>query len=329
MLHLHIGKTHRQTTAEIYFPEPIHRIVMRLAVLSGGTGTPKLLWGMREILPDEDVSVVVNTAEDIWISGNHISPDVDTVMYLYAGILNTATWWGILGDTFRTHDILHQHGSREYIAIGDQDRAVQILRADMLRSGSSLTECTRSLCRQFGAKANILPMTDTPVTTFVETDNGTLHFQEYWVKHRGKEPIRGVFRSSSAPPCATAAVVSALWEAEAILIGPSNPVTSIAPILECAGVCEILREKFVLAISPFIGNSPVSGPAAALMRAWGRRADSAGTAALYRDCIDLFVQDVRDPVPVEGSIRLDTLMSTREKSISLSRAVFTILKDNL
>ncbi|MDD1674426.1 MAG: 2-phospho-L-lactate transferase CofD family protein, partial [Methanomicrobiales archaeon] len=132
---------------------PIHGVLMRLAVLSGGTGTPKLLWGMREVLPDEDVSVVVNTAEDLWISGNHISPDVDTVMYLYAGILNTATWWGIMGDTFCTHELLQRCGSKEYIAVGDQDRAIHILRGDMLRSGVSLTECTRILCEQFGARA--------------------------------------------------------------------------------------------------------------------------------------------------------------------------------
>jgi LPPG:FO 2-phospho-L-lactate transferase len=124
-------------------------------------------------------------------------------------------------------------------------------------------------------------------------------------------------------------VLSALRAADAIIIGPSNPVTSISPILECAGVPEVLSGKIVLAISPFIGDAPVSGPAAELMRAWGCRADSAGTADLYRDLVDIFVQDIRDPVTVPESIRLDTLMKDRERSILLSRAVFAILNENI
>jgi LPPG:FO 2-phospho-L-lactate transferase len=198
----------------------------------------------------------------------------------------------------------------------------------MLRSGISLTLCTRALCERFGVRAGVLPMADTPVATQVETSSGTMHFQEYWVKHRGKVAVRDVVRCPPGQTRATPEVRAALGDADAIVIGPSNPVTSISPILECDGVPEALSKKFVLAISPFIGDVPVSGPAADLMRAWGRRADSAGIAEMYHEWVDIFVQDIRDPVTVPQSIRLDTLMTDREMSIQLSRAVFAILDEN-
>ena len=140
-----------------------------ITFLSGGTGTPKLLQGMRRILGDEEISVVVNTAEDIWISGNHLAPDLDTVMYLFSGDLDTRTWWGVEGDTYITHERIGRLGGDEFIAIGDRDRAVHVARGGMMREGKTLTEATRSLCSALGIKAEILPMADTPVTTRVMT----------------------------------------------------------------------------------------------------------------------------------------------------------------
>ncbi len=296
-----------------------------ITFLSGGTGTPKLLLGMRKFLPDTEVSVVVNTAEDIWISGGHISPDIDTVLYLYAGLLNTTTWWGIAGDTFITHEMLTTLREDEFIAIGDRDRAVQIARARLLADGSCLTDATLAIAAKLGVTATVLPMTDTPVATRVKTLEGDLHFQDYWVRRRGSVPITGVYRHADILPAATAAVITAIRSAKAVIIGPSNPVTSILPILECAGIREALMDRPVIAISPFIGESPISGPAAALMRAFGAEPGSAGTRALYGDLVTTFVQDIRDPVTVPGSARFDTLMKSPVESAALAREVLALI----
>lgn len=296
-----------------------------ITFLSGGTGTPKLLRGMRELLDERDIAVVVNTAEDTWLSGNHLSPDIDTVMYLFAGILDTSRWWGIKNDSYVTHDLLARLGIDEFIAVGDQDRAVHVARGEMLRSGMTLTEITRTLCRTLGVRATVLPMTDSAVTTYVRTALGEMHFQEYWVKHRGDVAIDGVVRKFDEPPVATDDVIAAIEGSDAVVVGPSNPVTSISPILECAGVREALRRQHVIAVSPFIGDAPVSGPAAALMRAFGKEPSSAGTYSLYEEFVDVFIQDIRDPVELEGALRQDTLMVNRGKSLDLAKSILTLI----
>ena len=297
-----------------------------ITFLSGGTGTPKLLRGMQKIMDRHEISVVVNTAEDIWISGNHLSPDVDTVMYLFAGVLNTDTWWGIRNDTFTTHEEILHMGLGEYIAIGDRDRAVHIARGNMLREGMRLTNVTRTLCERFGVRENVLPMSDTEVTTRVKTELGLIHYQEYWIRSRGQIRIEEVVRCSKTPPESPDEVIQAIEASDVVVIGPSNPITSITPILECRGIKEAMAEKYVIAISPFIGNIPVSGPAAALMEASGFEPTSAGTAACYKDLIDLFIHDIRDPVEVEDAIRLDTLMTGEEKSIEFAEQVLDLAK---
>jgi LPPG:FO 2-phospho-L-lactate transferase len=297
-----------------------------ITFLSGGTGTPKLLRGMRQVLDDDQISVVVNTGEDIWMSGNHISPDIDTVMYLFLGILNTDTWWGVRNDSFTTHEMLKDLAADEFIAIGDRDRAVHIARGDLLRRGYSLTEATMTLCRQFGVRASILPMTDADVTTRVKTSQGSIHFQEYWVKKRGNVEILGVEWFPDNHPHASREALNALRKSEVVIIGPSNPITSILPILRCGGVREVLAEQFVVGISPFIGDTPVSGPAAALMRAQGYPPNSYGTMQVYSDFLDLFVQDIRDTVNVPGSVRLDTLMTDEKKSRALAAAVVRLIR---
>jgi LPPG:FO 2-phospho-L-lactate transferase len=297
-----------------------------IAVLSGGTGTPKLLRGLKNLVDDREIAVIVNTAEDIWISGGHLSPDIDTVMYLFAGLLDTDTWWGIRNDTFVTHEEAVRLGADEYITLGDRDRAVHIARAGLLNAGRTLTEATAAICSRFGVRAAVLPMADTPVTTMVRTDRGLIHFQEYWVRHRGALPIREVVRAWDTPPEATGEVIAAISDADAVIIGPSNPITSILPILECRGVTEALSTQFVAAVSPFIGDAPVSGPAAALMAARGQESSSAGAYALYRDLVDIFVHDIRDPVSVPGALRFDTLMTDEAKSTALAEQVLRCIR---
>jgi LPPG:FO 2-phospho-L-lactate transferase len=297
-----------------------------ITFLSGGTGTPKLLWGMKEVMDCHEISVIVNTAEDIWISGNHISPDVDTVMYLFAGILNTDTWWGVRNDTFITHDEINRLGIDEFIAIGDRDRAVHVARGEMMRNGMRLTNATKHLCGQFGVRENVLPMTDTEVITQVQTDIGLIPFQEYWIRAKGAIEIQNVMRSFKTPPVATEEGLAAIEASDAVVIGPSNPITSILPILVCEGMKNALKDKFVVAVSPFIGKEPVSGPAGALMKAAGFESSSMGTFNCYRGLTDVFVQDIRDPVDVNHSVRFDTLMTDEDKSVALAQDIIHLIK---
>jgi LPPG:FO 2-phospho-L-lactate transferase len=296
-----------------------------ITFLSGGTGTPKLLRGMQRVMDRHEISVIVNTAEDIWISGNHISPDLDTVMYLFAGILDSDTWWGIRNDSFTTHEEITRLGPNEFITIGDRDRAVHIARGDMLRNGMRLTNATKILCDRFGVRENILPMTDTEVTTQIKTDLGLIHFQEYWVRAKGNIVIREVVRSFHEPPAATEEGLAVIEASDAVVIGPSNPITSISPILCCEGLKSAVKDKLVIAISPFIGNNPISGPAGALMEAAGFEPSSLGTFNCYEGISDIFVQDVRDPVEVKNSVRFDTIMSDEEKSIALAREILSLI----
>ena len=297
-----------------------------ITFLSGGTGTPKLLRGMQNVMDRHEIAVVVNTGEDVWISGNHISPDVDTVMYLFAGILNTDTWWGIRNDTFTTHEEIKRLGTDEFIGIGDKDRAVHIARGEMLRHGMRLTNITTILGERFGVREMVLPMCDTEVTTQVKTELGLIHFQEYWVRGKGKLEIQEVVRSYRDPPVATQEALDAIAASEAVVIGPSNPITSISPILECEGIRKAIKDKYVIAVSPFIGDAPVSGPAAALMKAAGFEANSAGTAACYGDLVDLFVQDIRDTVTVKDAVRFDTLMVDEAKSVALANEILRLIR---
>jgi LPPG:FO 2-phospho-L-lactate transferase len=296
-----------------------------ITFLSGGTGTPKLLRGMQKVMDRHEISVVVNTAEDIWISGNHISPDLDTVMYLFAGVLNTDTWWGLRDDTFTSHNEVTRLGIEEFITIGDRDRAVHIARAKMMREGMRLTNVTRILCDRFGVRENVLPMTDTEVTTQVKTELGLIHYQDYWVRARGQIGIQDIVRMSRDPPRTTEEALQAIEASDAIVIGPSNPITSISPILECDGIVSAIRDKYVIAVSPFIGNAPVSGPAAALMKAAGFEPTSKGTLDCYQDAVDLFIQDIRDPIEVDGAVRFDTLMTDEEKSVALAKEILHII----
>ncbi|HVN73264.1 MAG TPA: 2-phospho-L-lactate transferase [Methanoregula sp.] len=295
-----------------------------ITFLSGGTGTPKLLRGAQKVMDRHEISVIVNTGEDIWISGNHISPDIDTVMYLFAGVLNTERWWGLRDDTFITHEETKRLGRDEFIAIGDRDRAVHIARGEMLRTGMRLTNATRQLCDRFGVRENVLPMADTEVTTQIRTELGLLHFQDFWIRAKGQLKIHEIIRSFNEVPVATEETLMAIDASDFVVIGPSNPITSISPILECEGMRSAIRDKIVIAVSPFIGNEPVSGPAGVLMEAAGFEPTSAGTYACYRDMVDIFVQDIRDPVNVDGSVRLDTLMTDEEKSVGLARAILEL-----
>ncbi len=300
-----------------------------MIILSGGTGTPKLLAGMRKVIPEEEITVIVNTAEDTWVSGNLVCPDIDTVLYLFADTIDAEKWWGIRDDTFTTNDSLKRAGHHEIMRIGDKDRATHIMRSDLIRNGSTPTEAIRELARSSGIRAGILPMTDHPVATHIITPECEMHFQEYWITHGGDPDVLGVNIHGIDDAVPSDAVLSALDSDDTVLIGPSNPITSIGPILRLPGMREILREKMVVAVSPIIGDAPVSGPAGRLMHACGYEVSSAGVLEYYRDLLgglpDVFIIDDEDiEIGIDGGVeivRADTMMTSVDKSEALSRLV--------
>ena len=296
-------------------------INMKIVVLSGGTGTPKLLQGLKELV--DDLTVIVNTAEDIWISGNKLCPDIDSVLYALAGIIDDVKWWGIKGDTFKTHEQLKKLGFDEFMMIGDLDRATHIFRSELLRQGYTLTEATRKLKNAFGVKAEVLPMCEEEVATIIVTPQGEMHFQEFWVKHKGKPDVLDIYFKGIEKAKATDDVIKALNGCDGVIIGPSNPITSIMPILLVKGVRERLRQKKVVAVSPIIGNKPVSGPASKFMRAKGYDVSPLGVADVYADFLDVLVVDNSDANLV-GRYRgieivaTDTIMKSREDAKRLA-----------
>ncbi len=294
-----------------------------MIVLSGGTGTPKLLLGLKELLSPKDLSVVVNTAEDLWISGNFVSPDVDTVLYTFADMVDDRRWWGIKDDSSLTHDFLMALGVSEMLTLGDKDRAVHIFRSELLRRGHSLSTATKSLADALGVTQRVLPMSDDPVSTMITTPSGEVHFQDFWVGMKGKPDIislrfRGIDEARPSP-----GFLELLEREDIVLIGPSNPVTSIGPILALKGVRDHLADKKVIAISPFVGNKPVSGPAAKFMNACNVPPSDEGVAALLGK-VDLFIVDKDSRYP-GGRTRLDTLMKTKEDSLRLAKSILELI----
>ncbi|MFP4188490.1 MAG: 2-phospho-L-lactate transferase [Halobacteriales archaeon] len=310
--------------------------------LSGGTGTPKLLDGGRDVL--DGFNVVVNTGDDIEIAGNLVCPDIDTVLYTLSDRIDRDRWWGVDGDSHATHDALTRDGVRverveaarelgvgrafsgdgEFMLIGDEDRATQVVRSSALDSGATLTEATERVASWLGVPDDerVLPVTDDRVATYIETDDGTLAFQVWWVAREGEPEPRGVEFRGADDAEATGATVEALKED--VVIGPSNPVTSIGPMLAVDGVRDALRETHVVAVSPFVGGEVVSGPAARLMRAVDLPPSSEGVYEAYSDFLDVLVVDGEDPEVDCRVVETDTSLDTRDDAARLTETVVNL-----
>ncbi|MEY7848297.1 2-phospho-L-lactate transferase [Natrarchaeobius sp. A-rgal3] len=318
--------------------------------LSGGTGTPKLLDGAGAVFSPEETTIVANTGDDIELGGLFVSPDVDTLLFQGGGVLDRETWWGIDGDTHRTNAALTDlasaadlptgpqylpkekqtdgrdlanwrrfSGIAEFMTIGDRDRAIHITRTSLLDQGYTLSEATQRLAAAFGLEIDLLPMSDDPIASLIHTENGMMHFQEYWVAHRGEPAIDTVeFRgSSSAQPAP--GVLEAL--SDTVVIGPSNPVTSIGPMLALPGFADALAQTTVVAVSPFLGDDAFSGPAGPLMEAVNAEPSTAGLASAY-PFADAFVVDEDDAIEFDRpTVRTDIRIDSSEDAKRVVRAV--------
>ena len=261
-----------------------------ITVLSGGTGTPKLLQGLKEIVDPSDLTIIVNTLENDYFSGVYVSADVDTVLYTMADMINDEFWYGVKGDTFITHERLCELGCQELLRIGDIDRATKIQKTQLMKK-YGLAKAVEIQAENMGIESKIIPMSNEESDIKLITDIGELEFHDFLIKHQSQPEVLDIKFSSVAP---AGGVVDAIKNSEAVIIGPSNPITSISPILSLEGVREALKDTYVVAVSPIIGSDSVSGPASKFMKALDIEVSSVGVASLYEDFLDNFIIDDKD-----------------------------------
>ena len=269
---------------------------MDIAALAGGIGASKLLLGFNHVMDPRELTVIVNTGDDLVMHGLSISPDLDIVTYTLAGLVNPDTGWGFRDETFRALDQLAVYGRPQWFHLGDRDLATHIHRTAMLRAGASLSEVANSIREALGVQARILPMSDQPVPTIIETGEGRLHFQEYLVERRAEPAVRaisfdGIERARPAP-----GVLEAIESASSIVICPSNPLISIGPILAVPGVREALRKRrtHAIAVCPIVGGKSLKGPSDRMLEQLGHDVSALGVARMYRDICGTFVIDSVD-----------------------------------
>lgn len=262
-----------------------------LVVLTGGTGGAKLVQGLSLEVDAEELVVVCNTGDDFVCHGLPISPDLDTITYTLAGLSDATRGWGIRDDTFVVLEWLGRYGNETWFQLGDRDLALHITRLRLLAEGVPLSEITERIRRTLHIQAAILPMSDDRVETRIVTSAGEMSFQQYFVKRRWADEVARVFFSGAEKSRPAPGVLEAIQTASAVVVCPSNPVTSIGPILAVPGIREALMETKspVVAVSPIIGGAPVSGPADRLMDAAGYEASAAGVAKAYADFLDRIV----------------------------------------
>lgn len=267
-----------------------------ITLFSGGTGTPKFLQGLKELVPQEEISVIVNTGEDVEVSGLKVSPDLDTVVYTMAGIVDEEKWYGIGEDSFHTYEMLRNLGHEELLKIGDKDRAVKLYRTLKMDRGLTLSEVTDEICEGLEVKANVMPMSNDQVRTEIDTENGKMSFHEFWVERGAEDEVLDVSFEGAEDASPAPGVLEALNDSDFIIIGPSNPITSLGPILAIDIIRESLMENRdrVLAVSPVIGDSPVSGPTGVLMDGLGFEVSPQGVAEIYKDFVQSFVIHEKD-----------------------------------
>jgi LPPG:FO 2-phospho-L-lactate transferase len=265
---------------------------VRTVVLAGGTGGAKLAAGFQSLLPPGDLTVIANTADDDEFWGLLVCPDLDATIYRLAGVFDETVGYGLKGDTFLTLEALGRLGEPTWFRIGDRDLATHVLRADMLNSGSRLTEAALELCRRFTLPSHVLPMTDDKVRTRFVTDRGTLSFQEYFVRERLAPALHSIDIAGGDAAESTPEVTAALVDADVVVIGPSNPLISIDPILKVMGR-QINRERTV-AVTPIVGGAALKGPTVEMLRALGHDASPQEVARRYTTVAGTFVLDIRD-----------------------------------
>jgi LPPG:FO 2-phospho-L-lactate transferase len=303
---------------------------MKTVLLAGGTGGAKLAHGLQQVLPPGDLSVIVNVGDDTERFGLLVCPDLDTILYTLAGLADVQQGWGVAGDTHTAMGMLERYGEETWFQIGDADLATHLHRAQRMHADASLTDATAAMTAALQVPSRILPATDDRLRTVIETDDGPIDFQSYFVKHRQADAVRGLRFDGAGTARPTQAALGALADAALIVIGPSNPLVSIGPILAIPGYREALEDAGVarIGVSGIVAGRAIRGPADRMLATLGHEATARGVAALYAGLLDRFVMDEADaelaPQIAELGMEpviLPTVMGSDEDRARLARSI--------
>ena len=308
----------------------------KVLALAGGVGGAKLVLGLSKILKPEELSIVVNTADDDMFHGLHVSPDVDTVIYALSGLTNKTTGWGVDGDSFRTLSALKRLGDETWFQLGDLDLATHIKRTSMLRAGKSLSEATQHLAKNLGILHDVIPMSDDSVKTKAITKSEELDFQDYFVRRKCEPAIQEIKFEGISTAKPSQQFIDAISQAETIIICPSNPIVSIAPIIELPGIKELISnfKGKRIAVSPIIGKKVLKGPAAKMKMELNEDVSSIGVAKRYIGICDWFVIDKADTEEANEIEKLgmnvhitSTIMNSDEEKINLANKILSLINN--
>jgi LPPG:FO 2-phospho-L-lactate transferase len=301
-----------------------------IVVLAGGVGAARFLQGLVQLVPQEQITVIANTGDDRVFYGLNVSPDTDIVLYTLAGLVDEKNGWGIRNDTYATMQQLTTYGNEDWFMLGDRDLATHIHRTNLLRQGKTLSEVADDLKTRLGLQLRIIPMSNEPIATHIQTSEGLFHFEEYMVKRRAADDVEGVVFVGIEKAKPAPGLIDAIKEAEAILIAPSNPIVSIGSILAVPGVHKALHEAsgMIVAVSPIVGGAPIKGPADKLMKGLGIEVSATGVTRCYRDFLDVMVIDQQDTALASAiedlgipCVVTDTIMKNAESKAALARTV--------
>ena len=305
----------------------------RVLALAGGVGGAKLVVGLAECLKPSELVVGVNTGDDDIFHGLHVSPDLDTMMYTLAGLSNPETGWGLHGETFEALSMLRRYGVETWFNLGDRDLATHIRRTQLLGQGQTLSEVTSQLSAALGVEHSIVPMSDQPVRTMLETSEGRLSMQEYFVQRRAQPDVSAVHYEGAAKASPSPGLVEGLDQAQWLVICPSNPALSVHPIVALAGMKERLAgfPGTRVAVSPIVGNDAVRGPAGRIMAGLGHEVSVVGVARAYSEFCDVLVIDWQDealaPAVADVGLRpvvTNTIMNSLQDRVDLARTILSL-----
>lgn len=304
-----------------------------ITALAGGVGAARFLTGLLKLVKEEELTVIVNTGDDINLFGLHISPDIDIVTYTLAGIVNNEKGWGINADTFNCLNMLKQFNQESWFNLGDKDFATSILRTNMLKNGVTLSQITAKVACDLGLRLKILPMTNDKFATHIRTPQGSIHFEEYMVKREAKDQVLDVEYIGADTATPAPGVIESIMKANHVIVCPSNPIVSVGTILSIKGVREALKKSKAKksAITPIVAGSPVKGPADKLLSGLGLEVSAYSVAKLYADFLNTFIIDKADiteknrieELGVEVKIA-NTLMKDLHSKVELARTVLNI-----
>ena len=297
-----------------------------IVALAGGVGAARFLEGLVQVINPKNITVIVNTGDDLYLYGLYICPDLDTIMYNLAGIANKTTGWGIQDDTFHCLSMLEKYGNEPWFKLGDKDFATHLLRTHLLRRGIPLSEVTRLLCNFLEIDVNILPMTNQKVNTRVVTEQGVLDFQNYFVRYQETAVVKDVYFEGIKDATPVTGIIETMESADGIIICPSNPIVSIQPILKIPGILPILKDAPVVGISPIVGGVPLKGPADKLMQAFNIEVSAYGVARYYATFIKTLIIDTVDThlrPQIENlnirAVATNTIMQSLDDKIALAK----------